>query len=160
MERRRLTPNGWQSIFSVMRDGQELAESLTKLREDPSRLEANLNEVVLPYIQFVETGAYCSETGLLLSDIRRYFRHTWVTAYKSIPGRSLSILVRDRAKPVHPVIGIAFLGSAVVQQSIRDKWIGWDVPSVEQAFGNKYGTRGSAIRYDQVFMMCIGASRQ
>ncbi len=28
MERRRLTPKGWHSIFSVMRDGQELAESL------------------------------------------------------------------------------------------------------------------------------------
>jgi hypothetical protein len=36
------------------------------------------------------------------------------------------ILVRDRAIPYHPVIGIAALASAVIQQSIRDKWIGWD----------------------------------
>ena len=141
MERRRLTPKGWQSIFSVMRDGQELADNLIKLRQDSSRLEENIDQVIQPYIQFVETGAYCPETGLRLSDIWRYFRHTWVTAYKSIPGRSLSILIRDKARAGHPVIGIAALGSAVVQQSIRDKWIGWDVASVENALGKKYGSR-------------------
>jgi hypothetical protein len=141
MERRRLTPKGWQSIFSVMRDGQELAESLSKLREDPCGFEVSIDQVIQPYIQFVETGAHCTETGLPLSDIWRYFRHTWVTAYKSIPGRSLSILIRDRARPGHPVIGIAALGSAVVQQSIRDKWIGWDVPSIEKGLGKKYGAR-------------------
>jgi hypothetical protein len=141
MERHRLTSKGWHSIFSVMRDGRELSESLAELREDMSQLEAKIDDVVDPYIQFVETGAHCPETGLLLSDIWRYFRHTWVTAYKSIPGRSLSILIRDRARPGHPVIGIAALGSAVVQQSIRDKWIGWDVPSVESALGKKYDGR-------------------
>jgi hypothetical protein len=135
MERRRLTSKGWHSVFSVMRDGRELAESLLELRAKPSQLEAKIGRVIDPYIQFVETGVHCKETGLLLSDIWRYFRHTWVTAYKSIPGRSLSILIRDRAKTGHPVIGIAALGSAVVQQSIRDKWIGWDVQSVESALG-------------------------
>ncbi len=141
MERRRLTPKGWHSIFSVMRDGQELGESLSRLREDPCRFEADIDQTIQPYIQFVDTGVHCAETGLLLSDIWRYFRHTWVTAYKSIPGRSLSILIRDRARPGHPVIGIAALGSAVVQQSTRDKWIGWDVASIEKALGKKYGAR-------------------
>ncbi len=141
MERRRLTPKGWRSIFSVMRDGQELAESLCKLREVPCHFEGSIDQVIQPYIQFVESGAHCAETGLPLGDIWRYFRHTWVTAYKSIPGRSLSILIRDRARPGHPVIGIAALGSAVVQQSIRDKWIGWDVPSIEKGLGKKYGAR-------------------
>ena len=64
--------------------------------------------------------------SLQLTDIWRYFRHTWVTAYRSVPGRSMMILVRDAAAPCHPVIGIAALGSAVVQQSVRDEWIGWD----------------------------------
>ena len=141
MERRRLTEKGWQSIFSVMRDGNELADSVAKLRDNPVTFEASVSEVISPYIQFVESGARCSETGLLLSDIWRYFRHTWVTAYKSIPGRSLSILIRDKARPGHPVIGIAALGSAVVQQSIRDKWIGWDVHSVEK--GAWHGVRRS-----------------
>jgi len=36
------------------------------------------------------------------------------------------ILVRDRTRPCHPVIGIAALGSSVVQQAVRDRWIGWD----------------------------------
>lgn len=141
MERRRLTEKGWQSIFSVMRDGSELADSLVELRDNPDTFEDHLSAVISPYIQFVEPGVRCSETGLLLGDIWRYFRHTWVTTYKSIPGRSLSILIRDRVRPGHPVIGIAALGSAVVQQSIRDKWIGWDVPSVEKALGTKYGVR-------------------
>ena len=141
MERRRLTEKGWQSIFSVMRDGNELADSVAKLRDNPVTFEASVSEVISPYIQFVESGARCSETGLLLSDIWRYFRHTWVTAYKATPGRSLSILIRDKARPGHPVIGIAALGSAVVQQSIRDKWIGWDVHSVEKGLGTEYGVR-------------------
>ncbi len=35
------------------------------------------------------------------------------------------LLVRDRAAPFHPVIGIAALGSAIVQIKERDDWIGW-----------------------------------
>jgi hypothetical protein len=75
---------------------------------------------------FVTPDAVCSETGQRLNDIWRYFRHTWVNIYRSVPGRNLMILVRDRAVPGHPVIGIAALASSVIQQSIRDKWIGCD----------------------------------
>jgi hypothetical protein len=35
------------------------------------------------------------------------------------------VLVRDRAAPYHPVIGIAALGSPIVQIKERDDWIGW-----------------------------------
>ena len=35
------------------------------------------------------------------------------------------LLVRDRAAPFHPVIGIAALGSPIVQIKERDDWIGW-----------------------------------
>ena len=131
MERRRLTPKGWHSIFSVMRDGEELAESLKKARllSDQHKRQAALANVVDPYIQFVDSKAVCQETGLKLSDIWRYFRHTWTTVYRSVPGRSMAILVRDRARANHPVIGIAALGSSVVQQAVRDKWIGWDKES-------------------------------
>jgi hypothetical protein len=68
----------------------------------------------------------CEQTGLRLGDIWRYFRHTWSNTYKSIPGRSMMILIRDAAARCHPVIGIAGLGSSVVQQKTHDKWIGWD----------------------------------
>jgi hypothetical protein len=132
MEKRRLTPKGWHSIFSVMRDGEELAHQLRGVveSENPEIQADLLSRIVHPYIQVVETDAVCSQTGLRLSDIWRYFRHTWVTSYKSVPGRSMSLLVRDSAAPNHPVIGIASLASSVVQQATRDKWIGWDSGTV------------------------------
>lgn len=135
MERRRLTDKGWHSIYSVMRDGAELADSLRLTRQEmePEKQRALLAKVVDPYIQFVDATAVCPETGLRLNDIWRYFRHTWVNSYRSIPGRSMMLLVRDRARPGHPVIGIAALGSSVVQQSVRDKWIGWDGDSATRA---------------------------
>ena len=131
MERRRLTPQGWHSIFSVMRDGEELAQSLAEARSnsDMQKRQSALAEAVDPYIQFVDSTLTCTETGLKLNDIWRYFRHTWATVYKSVPGRSMAILIRDRARANHPVVGIAALGSSVVQQSVRDTWIGWDKES-------------------------------
>lgn len=128
MERRRLTSKGWHSIHSLMRDGRDLADRLRCVNEiaDVHERTGQLACTIAPYLQFVEAGALCEQTGLALSDIWRYFRHTWSTAYRSVPGRSLMILVRDSAAPNHPVIGIAALGSAVVQQSVRDRWIGWD----------------------------------
>jgi len=128
MERRRLTPKGWHSLYSVIRDGEELALSLRRASEHQDLDERTrcLAGIINPYLQFVTPDAVCSETGLRLNDMWRYFRHTWVNIYRSVPGRNLMILVRDRAVPGHPVIGIAALASSVIQQSIRDKWIGWD----------------------------------
>jgi hypothetical protein len=132
MEKRRLTPNGWHSVLSLMRDGRELAtklENVLALDSEEKQLEA-LRLVIDPYIQFVDSEALCEHTGIRLNDIWRYFRHTWVNSYKSVPGRLMMILVRDAAAPNHPVIGIASLASAVVQQSVRDKWIGWEPAKV------------------------------
>ena len=128
MERRRLTSKGWHSIYSVIRDGEELALNLRRGTDykDPDERTRYLAGIVDPYLQFVTPDAVCSETGLRLNDIWRYFRHTWINIYRSVPGRNLMVLVRDRAVPNHPVVGIAALASSVIQQSIRDKWIGWD----------------------------------
>jgi hypothetical protein len=128
IERKKLTNKGWFSIFSLMRDGNELAQQLRAIQLFPT-VEARENalaEVIQPYIQFVEPNERCRETGMFLSDIWRYFRHTWINEYKSLPGRSMSILIRDAAAPGHPVIGIAALGSSVAQQTRRDEWIGWE----------------------------------
>lgn len=127
MERRRPTRDGWKSIFSLMRDGRGLAEQLRTVATlpDPPARTAALRACIDPYIQIVEPGAVDKLTGLRLMDIWRYFRHTWTTAYNSTPGRKLFILIRDRAIPDHPVIGIAALGSAIVQMKKRDHWIGW-----------------------------------
>lgn len=141
MEKRRLTEKGWHSIFSVMRDGNELRNLLTeanRIQNLTEKLEY-LNEAIKPYIQIVEPSAKCQQTGLLLSEIWRYFRHTWINEYKSLPGRSISVLIRDAAIPNHPIIGIAALGSSVAQQTVRDKWIGWD----GETFSNKLKTEPS-----------------
>lgn len=139
MERRRLYANGWHSIFSLMRDGRDLAERLEEVREfeDGAARFQGLSQVIAPYLQFVEGDARCEHTGLRLGDIWRYFRHTWINEYKSTPGRSTMILIRDAAAPNHPVIGIAALGSSVVQHRVRDEWIGWQSDVFVQSLSEK-----------------------
>ena len=84
------------------------------------------SDIVDPYLQVVESGERCEWTGLRMMDVWRYFRHTWSNQYLSTPGRSMAVLVRDRAAENHPVIGIAALGSAIVQLGHRDRacWAG------------------------------------
>jgi uncharacterized protein DUF4338 len=128
MERRRLGPRGWTSIFSLMRDGHGLSRILravTNERDEYKRL-ALLASAISPYLQAVEPGSVCELTGLKLGEIWRYFRHTWISTYKSLPGRGMMMLVRDAAATNHPVIGIAALGSSTAQQTLRDRWVGWD----------------------------------
>lgn len=126
MEGRRLGPNGWTSIFSLMRDGSELAQQLKEAAAMPSggSRERALRQIVDPYIQVVD-DTNCKYTWLELKEIWRYFRHTWSIPHQTVPGRNIWFLVRDRAAPNHPIIGIAALGSAIVQLKERDLWIGW-----------------------------------
>jgi len=105
------------SVFSLMRDGRELADSLHST-DDPS-------SVIKPYVQVVD-GSICELTGFRLHDIWRYFRHTWSNAYSTVPGRSMPILIRDAATKHHAIIGLAAISSPVVQIAERDSWIGWD----------------------------------
>jgi hypothetical protein len=95
----------------------------------PERSRA-LRECVDPYIQVVDKKSTCNFTGLNLLDVWRYFRHTWSMTYNSTPGRKMFFLVRDRAAPNHPVIGIGALGSAIVQLARRDAWIGWTADGI------------------------------
>jgi hypothetical protein len=127
MERRRLTSKGWHSIFSLMRDGRDLRDKLAAslTAESAAERDGVLAQTIQPYLEFVTGEELCPQTGLMLRDVWRYFRLTWTNVYKSVPGRSMLILVRDAAAPNHPVIGIASLGSSVVQQDLRDRWIGW-----------------------------------
>lgn len=113
------------SVYSLLRDGRELAASLRAVRSLPRATRAGaLREVVDPYLQFVDDGR-CEHTDLRLQDIWRYFRHTWTNQYVSTPGRTMAFLVRDRSQRYHPVIGIGALGSPIVQIRERDAWIGW-----------------------------------
>jgi hypothetical protein len=143
MKRRKLTRSGWHSIYSLMRDGQDLSEKLGRIVavDDQAQRLSALAETISPYLQFVESESVCDYTGLRLADVWRYFRLTWVNEHKSQPGRSVMILVRDAASRNHPVIGIAALGSSVIQSRVRDEWIRWEpvtffrelVPSKETA---------------------------
>lgn len=122
MERWRLHRGQRTSIVSLMRDGRALAAALAA--------GESLTNLVDPYLQFVAKDDVCDMTGLRTQDIWRYFRLTWSSPYESVPGRSLQFLVRDRAAPFHPVIGIAALSSAAVRLGPRDRFIGWDTDQV------------------------------
>jgi len=126
MEKSRLGRDGWVSIFSLMRDGRELAEKLKKLPSMTSDEQIdNLRGIVQPYIEIVAEKAVCEHTGLRLGDVWRYFRLTWTNEYQTVPGRNLMLLVRDASTQYHPIIGIASLASPVVHLTNRDEWIGW-----------------------------------
>lgn len=112
------------SIFELMRDGEQLAGLLDHWNSN-SRDPSDLHALVAPYVQVVQSGERCHYTGFKLTDIWRYFRHTWTNPSTSTPGRTMLLLVRDAAAPFHPVIGIASLASPVVQIQERDQWIGW-----------------------------------
>lgn len=117
MERPREYGGNFVSIYSLMRDGAELADSLTS--------KGATADAIDPYVQVIHRSDRCDHTGLRLLDIWRYFRHTWTNQFASTPGRTMLILVRDGAAQFHPVIGIAALGSAIIQIAQRDDWIGW-----------------------------------
>ena len=93
-------------------------------------IQAN-ERVCEPYIQLV-ANARDEHTGYWLSDIWRYFRYTWSIPYKTMPGRNLFYLVRDRRQPYHPIIGIFALGNSVLNLTVRDDDIGWTVDSIKK----------------------------
>jgi hypothetical protein len=127
MERQRLYDGKFISIFSLMRDGRELADGLKEARAHLNNGWADaLSRLVDPYLEFVTSeNAVCVHTGLRLMDVWRYFRHTWTNQYTSVPGRTMLFLVRDRAADNHPVMGIGALSSPIMQIRERDSWIGW-----------------------------------
>lgn len=125
MEQLRLHKGEWRSIFSLMRDGADLSRQLAAASAEGPHAHDLLRRAIDPYVQPAIAGKRCVFTGLDLLDAWRYFRHTWTTTYQSTPGRKLFFLIRDRASACHPVIGIAALGSPIVQLTVRDEWIGW-----------------------------------
>ena len=124
-------PEGKHSIASLIDDGKELAEIIKKASELPEEeRDSFLSRYIKPEIEVCETDARCKDTGLRLLDIWRFFRHTWLTEYRPIPGRQMPILIRNSARKNRPIMGIAMLASPVMRLGIRDKWIGWDTNTV------------------------------
>lgn len=131
MERIRLFKGQPISIFSLYANGEDLANDLVavqNLSDEEIRREA-ICRVIRPYLEQVTPGARCEYTGLLLNDIWRYIRYTWSIPYNATPGRNMFYLIRDAARPFHPIIGIAALGSSLIQLTARDNVIGWTLQS-------------------------------
>jgi hypothetical protein len=110
-----------KSVLHLIDDGNELANDITAAM---SRGD-NLTSLIDPEIVICDRGASDDVTGLAYLDIWRYFRHTWTLEYRPTPGRTLPIIVRNRARPNRPVIGIALLASPVMRLHQRDDWFGW-----------------------------------
>jgi hypothetical protein len=121
------------SIENLIEDGTDLARNLREHRGD------DLGRVVQPYIQHVDSFQRCEWTGLNLMDVWRYFRHTWSLIYRPTPGRTINFLIRNAARPDHPVIGIIGLANAVFQLSVRDNWIGWTSESLVETVEREQG---------------------
>lgn len=121
------TPSRGVSITALIADGVQLAADLhtvARLDKEEERITA-LRQCIQPYLQLVEENVRCTYTGLLLGDIWRYFRLTWASPAYNTPGRSLFYLVRDSARPNHPVMGIASLENAPIFIGDRDTYLGW-----------------------------------
>ncbi|PKB14302.1 uncharacterized protein DUF4338 [Novosphingobium kunmingense] len=133
-ERRRVRVNGRpSSIVDLIDDGSQLAADLARINALPvTERDAALAGVVDPVIEVCEAGLRCTDTGLPLIDVWRYFRHTWAHEYRSIPGRQMMVLIRNAARPNRPIMGIGMLASPVMRLATRDNWIGWLRESAEE----------------------------
>ncbi len=124
MEKPRVYNGKVVSVESVVDSGDELAILLEDaVASDDTR--GKLEKIVKPVLQVCEADSRCRHTGLKLQDIWRYFRHTWALEYNPLPGRTLRFLIRNAARPNHPVMGIALLASPAANLYTRDEWIGW-----------------------------------
>ena len=113
--------------------------SIRSLIGDPELLVKKIHaheKVCDPYIQLV-TNERDKYTGYSLSDIWRYFRYTWSIPYKTMPGRNIYYLVRDRLQKNHPIIGIFALGNSVLNLTVRDDDIGWTVEAIKGNFSRR-----------------------
>jgi hypothetical protein len=77
-----------------------------------------LNSEIDPIIEVCET-----EKQHRLFRILRYY---WSSPYSEYVGRRIKLIIRDRALPNKPVIGIAALGSPIIHIPERADFIGWD----------------------------------
>jgi len=120
------------SVLDLVADGDGLARELRDAQRLGADYEARALDLVRPYLQHAKEGENCPQTGFRLLDIWRYFRYHWSLPYFSTPGRNLFYLVRDGARPFHPVIGIAALGNSLVRLADRERALGWDVSSLRK----------------------------
>lgn len=132
LERPRRHAGRLVSVRSLLADPRLLAADLQNALADPTpaQRDERLLNLVQPYLQAATADDVDEYTGLPLLDIWRYCRYTWSLPFQTQPGRRMFYLVRDRARPGHPVMGIGALGSSVVQLTVRDEYIGWSLEAL------------------------------
>lgn len=123
------------SILDLVDHGNELVESLEGVQE--ADLEEALNNMIQPFVEVCEDKKVCEKTGLKLLDVWRYFRHTWSLEYKPLPGRTMRLLIRNKARPNWPIMGIAMLASPAMNLYVRDEWIQWRLDDIYSGLMNK-----------------------
>lgn len=72
-------------------------------------------------------------------DIFRYCRFLSSIPYSEYVGRRMHFLIRDNNLPSRPIIGIAAIGSSLLQIRSRDKWIGWDSQELRETKKSRIG---------------------
>lgn len=135
-------------ISCLVTEGRDLLARLDAALGNESRdQEAAINakSVIDPYVDFCDTESMCEFSGIRKLDIWRYFRHTWSLEYRSVPGRSFATLVRNRALPNHPVMGIALMASPVMKMRERDYWLGLSIESFEKKIAENPAIAGNAL---------------
>ncbi len=134
MERPKNVGNEKKSILNLIDSGKELSEIFKDISSLENKKKLSLLEkIIQPEIVicfpddplFKEEELKCPYTGLRLTDIWKYFRLTWSSEYKTVPGKSFPLLIRNAARPNKPIIGIAMLRSAALADQARDGAIGW-----------------------------------
>lgn len=121
------------SVQDLFLSPEALAEELRSFAEAPVHEKlGQLQSIIQPYLQFVDSDEEDRFTGLRLLDIWRYARHTWSIPHKQTPGRRMRYLIRDQARENHPVIGIGAICSGVMQLTPRDREIGWSPIALAQ----------------------------
>jgi hypothetical protein len=122
-----------EPVTNLIADGRRIASQIRDLQGQGAGIAVEaLKGICDPYLQLVDADTRDEFTGIRLMDIWRYFRHNWATRYRSTPGRNIFYLIRDRAQPNHPVMGITALGNAVMQLTPRDTALGWTIEGLEE----------------------------
>lgn len=121
-----------QGIAAVFADGPELADRLATVAEG----DIKVTDAIRPVLELVEPDVRDPSTGIKLQDIWRYARLQWSIPYQQTPGRNIHYLVRDKAGPDNPIIGIAALGNAILGLSQRDDALGWSASALESRLEN------------------------
>ncbi|MGF1614539.1 MAG: Druantia anti-phage system protein DruA [Gammaproteobacteria bacterium] len=156
-------------VTDLIADGRRLAKQLEDAVAAPvDRRVEFLRHICRPYLQLV-TDERDQFTNIRLSDVWRYFRHSWVTRYRSSPGPNLYYLVRDSAQPNHPVMGIAALGNTVMQLTTRDRALGWTIEGLIDLINRGIVSDGEILAafrhrleedYNQIFLDDLPVDRR